>query len=221
MRAFAAIVRRDLVLALRRPADTLSVLVFYVLAASLFPLGVGPDPALLGRMAAGVLWVVALLAAMLSLERLFAGDLEDGSLELQVLAPLPLPVSALARMLAHWLTTGVPLLAATPAVAVLLGLGGGGWWTLLAAMALGSAAVSLVGALGAALVLGARRSGALLALLVLPLLVPVLVFGAAAVEAAAAGRDAGPHLALLGALLLGAGALCPWAAAAALRAAAE
>ena len=221
MSACAAVVGRDLRLALRRPVDTLAVLFFFALAAALFPLGLGPDPSLLARIAPGVLWVAALLAAMLSLDRMFLGDFEDGSLELLAAAPFPLPMSVLAKVSAHWLTTGLPLLAAAPAIGVMLRLEPDGHGVLLAAMALGTAAVSFVGALGAALVLGARRSGVLLSLLTLPLLVPVLVFGTAAVDAAAGGRAAGPHLMLLGALLLGAAALCPWAAAAALRIAVE
>ena len=221
MRVLAAIVRRDVRIALRRPADTLMVVGFFVLAAALFPLGVGPEPALLARMAPGVLWVTALLAAMLSLDRLFLADFEDGTLDLLVTAPHPLWLVAFAKISAHWLTTGVPMLVAAPVIAVMLRLDAEGYGILIAAMALGTATISLVGALGAALVLGARRSGVLLSLLLLPLLVPVLVFGTAAVDAAVGGYAAEPHLMLLGALLLGCLGLCPWAAAAALRGAAE
>lgn len=221
MRGLAAIVRRDVRIALRRPADTLMLVGFFVIAAALFPLGVGPEPALLSRMAPGVLWVTALLAAMLSLDRLFFADFEDGTLDLLVTAPHPLWLSVLAKVSAHWLTTGVPVLVAVPVIAVMLRLDAEGYGILVAAMALGTATISLVGALGAALVLGARRSGVLLSLLLLPLLVPVLIFGTAAVDAAIGGYASGPHLMLLGALLLGSLGLCPWAAAAALRAAAE
>lgn len=221
MRIFAAIVGQDLRLALRRPGDALAALFFFVLAAVLFPLGVGPDPSVLARIAPGVLWVVALLAAMLSLDRMFLADFEDGSLELLASAPFPLPVSVLAKIVAHWLTTGLPLLAATPALGVMLRLEPGGHGILLAAMALGTAAVSCVGALGAALVLGARRNGVLVPILTLPLMIPALVFGTAAVDAAVGGQAVAPHLMLLGAVFLAAAALCPWAAAAALRIAVE
>ncbi len=187
----------------------------------LVPLGVGPDPNILARIAAGVLWVTALLAAMLSLERMFQADFEDGSLELLALLPVPLWVTVLAKAAAHWLTTGLPLLIVAPMLGVVLNLHGSGYAALLSAMALGTPVVSLVGAVGAALTLGARRGGVLLSLLVLPLVIPVLIFGAGAVEAAIAGFAFRQHLLLLGGMALGALVLCPWAAAAALRQALE
>tara|TARA_R110000787_G_scaffold49046_3_gene117730 strand:- start:243 stop:908 length:666 start_codon:yes stop_codon:yes gene_type:complete len=221
MTAFFALVGRDVRIALRQLSDSLMVIVFFVIAAALFPFGVGPDPGLLARMAPGILWVTALLAAMLSFDRLFQNDYEDGTLELLVLAPTPLWLTALAKIAAHWLTTGLPLLVAAPLIGIMLNLESAGYGTLMAAMALGTAIISLVGAVGAALTLGARRSGVLLSLLVLPLIVPVLIFGAAAVETAAAGFTAAPQLLFLGGLLLGCLVLCPWGCAAALRAAIE
>lgn len=221
MTGFAALVARDLRLALRQGSDAALVLIFYLLAVLLFPFGVGPEPNILARIAAGVLWVTALLAALLSLERLFAAEQEDGSLDQLALLPLPLGLVVLAKVLAHWLLAGLPLTLLAPVLAVALGMDPAAYPVLVAALALGTPSLSLVGALGAALVLGARRAGALLALLVLPLYIPVLIFGTAAVDAALAGFAVGPHLAILGALLLAALPLCPWATAAALRQAIE
>lgn len=213
---FAAVLRRDLRLALRRAGDMTTVAAFFAAAAILFPLGVGPDPATLARIAPGVLWAAALFSAMLSLDRLFAADREDGSLDPILLAPAPLEVAVLAKCLAHWLTTGLPVALLAPAMAALLQLDGAAWLPLTVALLLGTPSVSLVGAVGAALVLGARRGGALVGLLVLPLFVPVLVFGVLAVEAALAGLPVWPamliELALLALVLplaafAGAGAL--------------
>jgi heme exporter protein B len=221
MTGFAALVARDLRLALRQGSDAALVLIFYLLAVLLFPFGVGPEPNMLARIAAGLLWVTALLAALLSLERLFAAEQEDGSLDQLALLPLPLGVVVLAKVLAHWLLAGLPLTLLAPVLAVALGMDPAAYPVLVLALALGTPTLSLIGALGAALALGARRAGALLALIVLPLYIPVLIFGVAAVDAALAGFAAGPHLAILGALLLAALPLCPWAAAAALRQALE
>jgi len=219
--AFWALVARDLRLALRQGSDAALVVAFFVLAVVLFPFGVGPEPQLLARIAAGVVWVTALLAALLSLDRLFQQDYEDGSLEVIALAPLPLEAAVLAKCLAHWLTTGLPLAVVGPALAALLRLDGAGYLPLIFAMALGTPSLSLVGAVGASLSLGARRAGVLLSLLVLPLYIPVLIFGVAAVEQAVAGFPIRPHLLILTALLLAALPLAPWAAAAALRPALE
>ncbi|MFI4985941.1 MAG: heme exporter protein CcmB [Alphaproteobacteria bacterium] len=221
MRAFRAVLYRDLRLALRQGADTLVVVLFFVLTVTLFPFGVGPEPEVLARIAPGVIWVTALLASLLSLERLFQTDYEDGSLDLLVLAPLPLAATVLAKCLAHWLTTGLPLIAAAPLLALLLGLPGEGLAGLLLAMLLGTPTLTLLGAIGAALVLGARRGGVLISLLVLPLYVPVLIFGVAAVDAALGGFTVRPHLMALGGFLIAALVLAPWASAAALRQAAE
>jgi heme exporter protein B len=212
---------RDLRLALRQRADAGTVVLFFVLVASLFPLAVGPAPQLLLRIAPGVIWVTAMLAVLLSLERLFLADYEDGSLELLALAPEPLGVMVFAKCLAHWLTTGLPVIVASPVIALLYGLDGGAFAPLVGAMLLGTPSLSLIGAIGAALTLGARRGGVLVPLLVLPLYVPVLIFGVLAVDAALAGQAARPHLLLLGAVLLAALVLAPLAAAAALRQAVE
>jgi len=212
---------RDLRLALRQGSDAALVVAFFVLAVVLFPFGVGPEPQLLARIAAGIVWVTALLAALLSLDRLFEQDYEDGSLEVIALAPLPLEAAILAKCLAHWLTTGLPLVVVAPALAGLMQLEAPGYLPLVVAMALGTPSLSLVGAVGAALSLGARRAGVLLSLLVLPLYIPVLIFGVAAVEQAVAGFATRPYLLILTAFVLAALPLAPWAAAAALRPALE
>jgi heme exporter protein B len=221
MTAFRLLVLRDLRLALRQGGDAAMVVAFFVLTVILFPFGVGPEAALLARIAAGILWVTALLAALLSLERLFQADWEDGSLEALALMPLPLETQVLAKCLAHWLVTGLPLIVIAPLLALLLHLDAAGYPALLLSLLLGTPSLSLLGAVGAALSLGARRGGVLLSLLVLPLYIPVLIFGVAAVEAAIGGFGARPHLLLLGALLAGALVLTPVAAAAALRQALE
>jgi heme exporter protein B len=221
MSAFTTLVVRDLRLALRQGGDAAMVVAFFVLTVVLFPFGVGPEPELLQRIAAGIVWVTALLAALLSLERLFQADYEDGSLEALALLPLPLEAQVLAKCLAHWLVTGLPLIIVAPLLALLLHLDSAGYPALIAGMILGTPILSLVGAIGAALSLGARRGGVLLSLLVLPLYIPVLIFGVAAIEAAIGGFGARPHLLLLGALLAGAVVLAPLAAAAALRQALE
>lgn len=221
MRPFLLLVRRDVRLALRQGGDAAMVVGFFVLGVVLFPFGVGPEPQLLARIAAGILWVMALLAALLSLERLFAADFEDGSLEGLALLALPLEAVVLAKCAAHWLVTGLPLVVAAPVLGALLALEADGYATLIAAMALGTPSLSLVGAVGAALSLGARRGGVLLSLLVLPLYIPVLVFGVAAVEAAVSGLPPRPHLLILAAFGVGALPLAALAAAAALRQALE
>jgi heme exporter protein B len=187
----------------------------------LFPFGVGPEPGLLGRIAPGVIWVTALLAALLSLERLFLADYEDGSLEQIALAPLPLEAAVLAKCLAHWLVTGLPLIVVAPGLGLLLSLDREGYGVLVAGMALGTPSLSLIGAVGAALTLGARRGGVLLSLLVLPLYIPVLIFGVGSVEAAIAGFGSRPYLLILAAMAMGALPLAPLAAAAAVRQALE
>jgi heme exporter protein B len=219
--AFLLLIRHDLNLALRERSDAALVLAFFVLAVVLFPLGVGPEPELLARIAPGILWVTALLAALLSLDRLFQQDYDDGSLEAMALSPLPLELLVLAKCCAHWLTTGLPLVLIAPLLAAGLHLEGAGYVPLVAAMALGTPSLSLIGAVGAALSLGARRAGVLLSLLVLPLYIPVLIFGVAAVDQAVAGLAVRPHLLLLGACLAAALPLAPWGAAAALRPALE
>ena len=221
MNRFLEVVRRDLRLALRQGSDSVMVVTFFVLTVVLFPFGIGPEVGILERVSAGVLMVTALLASMLSLDRLFQTDYEDGSLELLVLTPAPLGVVVAAKMLAHWLTTGLPLMVAAPVLAVLLHMQPEGFPILLAAMALGTPTLSLIGGIGAALVLGARRGGVLLSLLILPLYVPVLIFGVGAIDAAVQGMSARPHLLILAGILAAALVMAPWASAAALRQALE
>jgi heme exporter protein B len=221
MRIFLAVLARDLRLSVRHGADTLAALLFFVATASLFPLAIGPAPETLGRIAPGIIWVCALLAALLPLDRLFGADLEDGSLDLLLLSGLPAFGVAGAKAVSHWLVTGVPLLLAAGPVAVMLRMPKDAIPALLLGLFLGSLLLSLFGSMGAAIVLGARRGGVLLPLLVLPLLTPVLIFGAAAADAAAGGFSPRPHLLLLGAMLAAAVPLCPLAAGAALRGAAE
>jgi heme exporter protein B len=212
------IVHRDLLLALRRRSDVATALLFFVIVASLFPLGVGAEPHLLRPIAPGVIWVAALLSSMLSLARLFAADHADGTLEQMLLGAAPLGVVVVAKGLAHWLIAGLPLVAIAPLIGLQYDLGGPGLYGVLAlSLLLGTPVLSLIGAIGAALTLGLRGGGVLLALLVLPLYVPVLIFGAGSVEMAASGLSPAGHLLLLGALLVAAIAFSPWAVAAALR----
>jgi len=218
---FIQLVGRDLRLALRQRTDAGMVVLFFVLTAALFPFGVGPEANLLARIAPGVIWVTALLAVLLSLERLFLADYEDGTLELLALSPVPLELAVLAKALAHWLTTGLPLVLAAPLIALLYNMDLAGLPVLILAMALGTPSLSLIGAIGAALALGARRGGVLIPLLVLPLNVPVLIFGVGAIDAALAGFGTKANLLFLGALFLVALVTAPLAAAAALRQALE
>jgi heme exporter protein B len=217
MQTLRYMISRDVLLAMRRRADVATTLFFFVIVASLFPLGVGPEPKLLRAMAPGILWVSALLASMLSLGRLFAADYADGSLEQLVLAPDPLAVVVIGKVMAHWLVSGLPLVLISPVIALQFDLPAAAIVTLLLALLLGTPLLSLIGAIGAALTVGVRGGGVLVSLLVLPLYVPVLIFGAGAVDASASGLDAGGHLSILGALLLLGMVLAPWATAAALR----
>jgi len=219
--ALATIVRRDLILALRRRSDVLTTFFFFVIVVSLFPLGVGPEPAMLRTIAPGVVWVAALLASMLALGRLFASDFSDGTLEQLVLSPQPLVLLVMAKVLAHWLVTGLPLVLIAPALGLQFDLPAPALGVMTTALLLGTPCLSLIGAIGAALTLGVRGADALLAVLVLPLYIPVLIFGAGAVSASAAGMAVTGHLSLLGAFLLIALVLGPLAAAAALRIALE
>lgn len=221
MELFCAVVLRDLRLALRHGADTLGAVLFFILTGTLFPLALGPSPELLRHMAPGIIWVCALLAALLPLDRLFGAELEDGSLDQLLLLGLPPSLVALAKITAHWLTTGVPLLLAAVPLAIMLGLPTSTLPILLAGLLLGSMVLSLIGGMGASIVLGARRGGVLLPLLVLPLITPALIFGAAAIDAARTGLPWAPDLELLGAFLTAAIPLCPLAAGAGLRAAVE
>src|SRR5690349_20330331 len=212
-----SVVRRDLLLAARRRSDVFTVVLFYVIVSSLFPLGVGPDPALLRMIAPGVIWVAALLASMLALHRVFAADHADGTLEQMLLGATPLGVTVAAKVAAHWLASGLPLVLIARLLALQFDLDQKSLVTLVVSLALGTPVLSLIGAIGAALTLGLRGGGALLSLLVLPLYVPVLIIGAGAAEAAGSGLGGEAQLLLLAAFLVTAGAFAPWATAVALR----
>ncbi|GMV46578.1 MAG: hypothetical protein AMXMBFR66_19760 [Pseudomonadota bacterium] len=214
---FIAVLLRDLRLASRRRIDSLLPLVFFLVAISLFPLGVGPEPQTLRQIAPGIVWVCALLATMLSVNQLFAGDLADGSLEQMLLAPQPALAMVAAKCAVHWLVTGLPLIVATPLVGVLFDMSAAALTALLLGLALGTPILSLLGALGAALTLGLRSGGMLLILIVLPLATPALIFGAGAVGNYEAGLSASGHFSLLGALLIATALGAPPATAAALR----
>lgn len=215
------VIYRDLLLASRRWADVLTALVFFVIVVSLFPLGVGPEPNLLRTIAPGVIWVAALLASMLSLTRMFAADYADGTLEQMLLSAAPLGVIVAAKIVAHWLVTGLLVVLIAPVLALQFDLHQPLLGTLTLSLLLGTPVLSMIGAIGAALTLGLRGGGALLSLLVLPLYVPVLIIGAGSVDMAAAGLGAEAHFLLLAALLVVAAAFAPWAVAAALRISAE
>lgn len=208
---------RDLKLAFRRRADTGAALVFFALVVSLFPLGVGPEPGLLRTMGPGIVWVAALLASMLSLSRLFTDDHTDGTLEQLLLSALPLPVLVLGKVVAHWLSSGLLLVMVSPLIALQFGLSSQATMVLCMSLLLGTPVLSLMGAIGAALTVGVRGAGVLVSLLVLPLVMPVLIFGATAVQDRAAGLAVDGHFSVLGAMLLVALVLAPLAAAAALR----
>ena len=217
LRAFTLLLKRDLTLAMRHRAEMINPLLFFVLVTSLFPLGIGADPKLLQAVGPGVIWVAALLAALLSLEGIFRSDFEDGTLEQFLLSSHPVSVLVLAKVLAHWLITGLPLLVISPLLGVLLGLPGDAIMILLVTLTLGTPVLSLIGAVGVALTVGLRKGGMILSLLVLPLYVPLLIFAASAVETAAAGLPVTAHLSLISALLVLSLSLSPLATAAALR----
>ena len=221
MTGFWFIVRRDMVMAWRQGGDGVMAIMFFLIIVTLFPLGVGPENAILARIAAAVVWVAALLATLLSLERMFQADFEDGSLDLMAVTSLPLEAVVLAKCMANWLLTGAPLLVAAPVLAIMLHMDREGLVVFVTAMALGTPSLVFIGAIGAALTVGARRGGVLLTLLVLPLYIPVLIFGVDAVETAMTGQSAKPHLLVLGGLLLGTLPLGLWASTAALRQALE
>ena len=213
----ALMVRRDLVLAMRRRADVLTTLIFFVMVVSLFPLGVGPEVDMLRKMAPGVLWVAALLASMLSLGRLFSADYLDGTLEQMLLVPQPLSVLVLGKMISHWMVSGLPLVLMTPVLGLQFDMSVEAIGVLMLSLLLGTPILSMLGAIGAALTLGLRGGGVLLSLLVLPLCIPVLIFGTGAVQAVSSGLAVSSHLSLLGALLVLSLAFTPWVSAQALR----
>ncbi|MCW8903920.1 heme exporter protein CcmB [Sedimenticola sp.] len=219
--AFRTLMGRDLLLAMRRRSDLFTTLFFFVIVVSLFPLGIGPEMNTLRLIAPGVFWVAALLASMLALERLFAVDYEDGALEQMLLAPQPLFVLVLAKVTAHWLVTGLPLVLMAPLLGLQYDLSSEALGVMVLSLLLGTPALSLIGAIGAALTLGLRGGGVLVSLLVLPLYIPVLIFGSGAVEATASGLGGQGHISMLGAILVLSLLLAPLAASAALRISAE
>jgi heme exporter protein B len=218
---FMTILRRDLILAMRRRSDLFTILFFFVIVVSLFPLGIGPEMETLRTIAPGVVWVAALLASMLALERLFAIDYLDGTLEQMLLAPQPMFVLVLGKVTAHWLVTGVPLVLMAPVLGIQYDLSFEALQVLIISLLLGTPALSLIGAIGAALTLGLRGGGVLVSLLVLPLCIPVLIFGTGAIEASASGLGEQGHLLMLGAILVLSVLFAPLATSAALRISAE
>jgi heme exporter protein B len=220
-RSLWAVARRDFRLACRSPTETLMGVIFFLVALSLFPLGVGASPDILTRIGAGVIWVLALLAVLLTLDRLFQADFDDGSLDLLHLAPAPLELVVVAKCLVHWLTSGFLLVVASPVLGLLMALPPEAYWALPLALLLGTPTLTFIGAIGAALLVGSRRGSVLTALIVLPLYIPVLIFGMSAVDGVLLGLGGRTAFLIQGALLLGAAALAPIATAAALRLAAE
>lgn len=214
---FRWMVWRDLLLAWRRRTDVLATLFFFVIVVSLFPLGIGPEPRLLRTIAPGVVWVAALLASMLALGRTFGNDFQDGTLEQLLLTPQPLYLIVLAKVLAQWIVSEVPLVIVAPVLGLQFGLSQNTLWIMTASLLLGTPVLSLIGSIGAALTLGLRAANVLVALLVLPLYIPVLIFGTGAIDATVTGTDPQPYLLLLGATLVLALAFAPWATSAALR----
>jgi heme exporter protein B len=219
--ALRYVIQRDLLLAMRRKADVLTTLFFFIIAVSLFPLGIGPEAGLLRTIAPGIVWVAALLASMLSLGRMFADDYRDGTLEQMALSPQPLGLMVGGKIIAHWLLSGLPLVLIAPLLGLQFDIPRDSLLILVASLLLGTPILSLIGAIGAALTLGLRGGGVLVSLLVLPLFIPVLIFGAGAVEASISGLGPQAHLSVLGALLLVGMLFAPWAAALALRIALE
>jgi len=218
---FWLIMRRELRLALRNRTEIINPLWFFLIVITLFPLGVGPEPQLLRRIAPGMIWVAALLSCQLSLERLFRDDYADGSLDQLLLLPMSVPVMVLGKVCAHWLVTGLPLLLLSPLVALFFSLDVATWRAMALTLLLGTPTLSLIGAIGVGLTVGLRKGGVLLSLLLLPLFIPVLIFATAAIDSAAQGLPIGGYLAILGALLAGSAMLAPFAAAAALRVGAQ
>ncbi|WNN46599.1 heme exporter protein CcmB [Winslowiella toletana] len=211
------VIKRELQIAFRSGAEIVNPLWFFLIVITLFPLGVGPEPQLLARIAPGIVWVAALLSSLLALERLFRDDFMDGSLEQLLLLPTPLAITVLGKVIAHWLITGLPLLLLSPLAALLLSLDFASWRAMALTLLLGTPTLSFLGAIGVALTVGLRRGGVLLSLLVLPLAIPVLIFASAAIDAAGQGLAIDGYLAILGAMMVGSATLAPFATAAALR----
>ena len=221
MNAMFAIIARDLLLVMRRKSEVLTALFFFVVVTSLFPLGIGADPALLRKIAPGVIWVAALLSTLLGLHRMFAADYQDGTLEQLVLSPQPLVLLVAGKIIAHWLVCGLPLVILAPIIGIQFDLDVDSLYVLMASLLLGTPVLSLLGSIGAALTLGLRGGSVLMSLLILPLYVPVLIFGAGAVYANSVGLNISGHISLLSALLILALAFVPWVSAAAIKIAIE
>ena len=217
MKKFLALVQRDLILVYRSANDAWVVLFFFVIAVTLFPLGIGPDPSVLQQFSGGIIWICALLSAMLSLDGVFQSDFDDGSLDQMILTSYPLELLVLGKCLVHWLTTGFPILLISPVLATMLNMNLDSYSTLLITMLLGTPTISLMGGGGAALVVGSRLSGVLISLIILPLIIPILIFSVAAINASGEGMEISSAVKLLGALLIISSVFCPWATAATLR----
>ncbi|MCG7489531.1 heme exporter protein CcmB [Vibrio sp. Of14-4] len=215
--AMNRIIQRELLIAFRRQADIFNPLWFFIIVITLFPLSIGPEPNLLARIASGIVWVAALLSALLSLERLFRDDFQDGALEQLMLMPLPLPVVVISKVVAHWILTGLPLILISPLLAILLSLDFNSWLAVVATLLVGTPTLSFIGAIGVALTVGLQKGGVLLSLLVLPLYIPILIFATSAIDAASLGMAYKGQLAILGAMLVGSITLTPFAIASALR----
>ncbi len=211
------IIRRELLIAFRRQADVLNPLWFFIIVITLFPLSIGPEPNLLARIAAGIVWVAALLSALLSLERLFRDDFQDGSLEQMMLMPIPLQLVVISKVISHWVLTGLPLILISPVLAIILSLDFNTWLAVVLTLLVGTPTLSFIGAIGVGLTVGLQKGGVLLSLLILPLYIPILIFATSAIDAAALGMGYSGQLAILGAMLVGATTLTPFAISAALR----
>ncbi|EOU2462287.1 heme exporter protein CcmB [Vibrio navarrensis] len=215
--AMTTIIRRELLIAFRRQADVLNPLWFFIIVITLFPLSIGPEPNLLARIAAGIVWVAALLSALLSLERLFRDDFQDGSLEQMMLMPIPLQLVVISKVISHWVLTGLPLILISPVLAIILSLDFNTWLAVVLTLLVGTPTLSFIGAIGVGLTVGLQKGGVLLSLLILPLYIPILIFATSAIDAAALGMGYSGQLAILGAMLVGATTLTPFAISAALR----
>jgi len=211
------IIRRELLIAFRRQADIFNPLWFFIIVITLFPLSIGPEPNLLARIAAGIVWVAALLSTLLSLERLFRDDFQDGALEQMMLIPLPLSLVVISKVIAHWMLTGLPLILISPLLAILLSLDMNSWLAVVSTLLIGTPTLSFIGAIGVALTVGLQKGGVLLSLLVLPLYIPILIFATSAIDAASLGMAYKGQLAILGAIFMGSITLTPFAISSALR----
>jgi len=211
------VIRRDVLLAARRRGDWLTAQFFFIMVVSMFPIGIGPEPEMLRTIGPGVVWVAALLASLLSLERLFADDYRDGTLELMMLSPYPIALLTLGKAIAHWIINGIPLLLIAPLLGIQFNMSAEAVWILVLSLAIGTPILYLLGSIGAALTLGLRGGGALVTLLIMPLYVPALIFGAGAVEGVLSGTGSEAHLSLLGAFLMMSLLLAPWVSAMALK----